>query len=101
MLVCNLNIGINDLLLNEIMKLAEYNDIGKVVLFGSRARGDYKNVSDIDIAVTGGDIISFSIDVEEKTNTLLKFDVVNLDGAVQKELLESINREGVVIYEKI
>lgn len=101
MLVFNLNSGINDLLLDEIIKLAEYNDIGKVVLFGSRARGDYKNVSDIDIAVTGGDVISFSIDVEEKTNTLLKFDVVNLDGAVQKELLESINREGVVVYEKI
>ena len=101
MLVFNLNSGINDLLLDEIIKFAEYNDIGKVVLFGSRARGDYNNVSDIDIAVTGGDVISFSIDVEEKTNTLLKFDVVNLDGAVQKELLESINREGVVVYEKI
>ena len=100
MLVFNLS-GINDLLTEEIIKLAKHNNIDKVILFGSRARGDYKNVSDVDIAVTGGDVIRFSLDVEEKTNTLLKFDVVNLDGAVQKELLESIDREGVVIYEKI
>ena len=70
-------------------------------MFGSRARGDYNKVSDIDIAVTGGDIAGFSIAVDEETNTLLQFDVINLEGSVQKELLESIEREGIVIYEKI
>lgn len=29
------------------------------------------------------------------------FDVVNLDGPVQEELLESIEAEGIVIYEEI
>ena len=29
------------------------------------------------------------------------FDVVNLDEPVQQELLDSIKREGVVLYEKI
>ena len=41
------------------------------------------------------------MDVDELTATLLQFDIVNLDGAVQKELLESIQKEGIVIYEKI
>lgn len=41
------------------------------------------------------------MDVDEETYTLLKFDVVNLDGEVHDELRESINREGIVIYEKI
>ena len=51
-------------------------DIDKVILFGSRARGDYKRTSDIDLAVEGGDVASFSLDVEEETTTLLKFDIV-------------------------
>ena len=32
---------------------------------------------------------------------LLQFDIVNLDGAVQKELLDSIQKEGILIYEKL
>ena len=40
------------------------------------------------------------LDVDELTSTLLQFDIVNLDGAVQKELLDSIQKEGIVIYEK-
>lgn len=101
MLVIALDIGINNLLKAEIIELAKQHDIKKVILFGSRARGDYNRVSDIDIAVTGGNIIQFSLDIEDKTNTLLKFDVVNLDGVVQNELLSSIIKEGVIIYEKI
>ena len=51
--------------------------------------------------MSGGDIAAFALDVEEEIPTLLKFDVVNLDMSVQKELLDSIYREGKVIYEKI
>lgn len=93
--------GIRPLVLQEIRELAEKYNLNKVILFGSRARGDYKPKSDIDLAVSGGDCIRFSLDVEEDTSTLLFFDVVNLDGAVQKELLESIEKEGVCIYEKV
>jgi len=39
--------------------------------------------------------------VDEEVSTLLEFDIINLDGRVQKELLESIRREGVLLYEKI
>lgn len=94
-------IGLKDSLKTEIIELAKKHNIEKVILFGSRARGDYSKVSDVDIAVIGGDIVRFSIDVDEETNTLLQFDVVNLDKSVQKELLESIEREGIIIYEKI
>ena len=97
----NLNTGINDNLLNEIIEMAKKHQIEKVVLFGSRARGDYKTVSDIDLAISGGDSVKFSLDAEDCINTLLKFDVVNLDGAVQDELIQMIKKEGIVIYEKI
>lgn len=73
---------------------------GKVILFGSRARGDNGEKSDIDLAVSGGNIVEFRLDIDEEVRTLLMFDVVNLDGAVQEPLLESIDKEEIVLYEK-
>ena len=93
--------GIKAIVLTEIRELADKYHLDKVILFGSRARGDYKRVSDIDLAVIGGDIARFSLDVEEETSTLLKYDIVDLGKPVQKDLMVSIKREGVVLYEKI
>ena len=93
--------GIRPQVLKEIRELAKKYGIKKVILFGSRARGDFKRVSDIDLAVTGGNIAAFSLDVDEETSTLLKYDIVNLDASVQQELLDSIQKEGVILYEKV
>ena len=88
-------------IVNEIISLAQKTNIQKIILFGSRARGDNKERSDIDLAVSGGDIAYFSTEIDEYVDTLLMFDVVNLDGVVQPELLESIKKEGVMLYEKV
>ena len=93
--------GLRDELLREIIELAKKYDLTSVTLFGSRARGDYRERSDIDLAVSGGDFDRFALDVDEETSTLLMFDIVNLDGAVQPELLENIRREGKQLYAKI
>lgn len=93
--------GLTDRLLSEITELAKTHGLHKVVLFGSRARGDYRETSDIDLAVSGGDVNAFALDVEAETHTLLSFDVVDLDGSVQRELLGSILREGCLLYEKV
>ncbi len=93
--------GIKQSVIQEICTLARKYDIDKVILFGSRARGDYSRASDIDLAVCGGNISRFALDVEEETTTPLKYDVVDLDGSVQKELREAIEAEGKVLYEKI
>ena len=85
----------------EIIQLAKECGVNKVILFGSRARGDYKSRSDIDLAVSGGDIVHFRTEIDEAVRTLLMFDVVNLDEPVQKPLLESIEKEGILLYEKI
>lgn len=95
------NTGIRDEVIQEIRELAEKYNVQKVILFGSRARGDFKRTSDIDLAVSGGDFCRFVLDVEEETQTLLEFDIVDLDGTVQAELLESICKEGRLLYEKI
>ncbi len=93
--------GIREKVLEEICALAEKYRLDRVILFGSRARGDYKKTSDIDLAASGGDVVRFSLDVEEETSTLLFYDVVNLDKPVMEELLESIEKEGKVLYEKV
>lgn len=97
----NEDTGIRKVVLEEITDLAKKYGLTRVILFGSRARGDYKKTSDIDLAVSGGNITRFTLDVEDETSTLLFFDVVNLDGSVQEELRESIEREGRLLYEKI
>ena len=93
--------GLKKEVLEAIIETGINCGIEKIILFGSRARGDYKERSDIDIAVYGGNVASFGIDIEEKVPTLLKFDVINMNKAVQKELIKSIEKEGVVIYEKV
>ena len=93
--------GIKGKVLQEISQLAKENCVEKVILFGSRARGDFKERSDIDLAFYCGCSSHFILDVDEMTSTLLEFDIVDLDKPVRQELLESIKREGVVLYEKI
>lgn len=85
----------------EIIALAKRHGVRKVILFGSRARGDNWERSDIDLAVSGGDIGEFADAVDEKTWTLLMFDVVNLDRGISAELQAEIDRDGVVLYEEV
>ena len=92
--------SLQERVLQDIVKAAKQYDIEKVILFGSRARGDNRERSDIDLAVSGGNITDFTFGIEDEVWTLLMFDVVNLDRPVQPELLAEIDRDGVVLYEK-
>ncbi len=93
--------GISDKVISEIQNLAEKYGIKKVILFGSHARGAYGRASDIDLAVSGGNISGFSAAVREETSTLLDFDIINLEQPIQEKLRNSINGEGLIIYEKV
>ena len=90
--------GIKPIVIEEICDIARKYNVQKVILFGSRARGDFKTKSDIDLAVQGGDFIRFMLDVNEETSTLLKFDIFNLDEEIQNELREAIKKEGKLVY---
>ena len=93
--------NLSERVVNDIATFAKKRDIRKVVLFGSRARGDNSERSDIDLAVSGGNVIDFYYDIEEKAWTLLMFDVVNLDNGISEELQAEIDRDGVVLYEEV
>lgn len=84
----------------RISALAKNAGAHRVVLFGSRARGDNHPRSDIDLAVWG---LTFSQSRRlagelEELPTLLKFDLVNVGPDTSPKLIENIKREGVILY---
>ena len=89
--------NIPERVLKDISAFAKKYSINKVILFGSRARGDNTERSDIDIAVYGG---AFYWDIKEKVHSLLSFDVVEADKPISEELKQEIEKDGVIIYEK-
>lgn len=93
--------GLRDAVIAELQRLAESSGMERLWLFGSRARGDYRDRSDIDLAAEGGWVNEFAQEIEEKVPTLLMFDVVDLSRPVAEELRRTIEREGVLLYEKV
>jgi len=86
--------------LQEILQFARDAGVERLVLFGSRARGTHSERSDIDLAVYGGDFDTFYFRVQEETESLLEFDLIDMHRKVSPSLLEEIEREGIEIYEK-
>jgi predicted nucleotidyltransferase len=86
--------------MRDILRFAKDASIKKLVLFGSRARGTSTEYSDIDLAVYGGDFDQLFEDIQEKTWSLLTFDLINMDEKITADLAKEIQRDGVMIYEK-
>ena len=87
---------------NGIAKIGKKLCADKVVLFGSRARGDNRERSDIDIAVYGlpnENRALFRSEIEELP-TLLDFDIVFVTPDTDKALLKNIEKDGVILMSK-
>lgn len=72
----------------------------RLVLYGSRARGDFQPRSDIDLAVYGmpeKQRGGFAMEAEELP-TLLKLDIVHISSNMEPAFLENIEKDGVVLY---
>lgn len=95
-------INLNKELLEEIIDICKRHDeIEKVVLFGSRARGDNSPKSDIDLAIYAKSNFSdFIEDMENNTRTLLEFDFSNMRTVKDDFFIDQVNKEGITIYEK-
>ena len=97
--------GLNDELLTKITAiLANNNRIEAALIFGSRAKGNFRPGSDIDIALKGSelavkDIIQISIDLDE-LETPYRFDLVIYNRINESALREHIDRMGRVLYKK-
>ena len=86
----------------QIADFAREGGARRVVLFGSRARGTNLPKSDIDLAVEGcADFNGLYDRLQNELWSLLKLDIVNLDACASDELRHEIDRDGVVLYEKV
>ena len=74
----------------------------KIILFGSRARGDNRERSDIDIAVYGMPEKNQSLfwSAIDDLPSLLSVDIVHITGRTDVALLKNIERDGVVLMNK-
>jgi len=89
---------------NLIAVFEQHSKVDKAIVFGSRAKGNYRPDSDIDIAIKGqdlntDDIIAMSVAFEEKGITH-KIDLINYDTIKEPDLKDHIDRVGIELYSR-
>lgn len=84
--------------------LSKYGEIEKALIFGSRARGNYKKTSDIDIAIFSHNITSTRLNLLrndfDELDIIYTVDIVDFYKVSKEELKNSIMRDGIVIFSK-
>lgn len=90
--------GLSEKIVNQINDIIKKYEQYNFKLFGSRARGDYKKTSDIDIAIFENinkkDEYRIRDDFD-KLDIIYKIDLVFITDKIEKEFLESIKKDGV------
>jgi len=86
-----------------IEALQSFNDIDQAILFGSRAMGNYKQGSDVDMAIKGKELADTTIYrlsdlLNEELPLPYFFDIIVYDRINNKELKKHIDKFGKVIY---
>ena len=91
-----------DKIYNDIKQLGLRYNASKIVLFGSRARGDNRENSDIDLAVYNipQDNRSSFLDGIDSLDTLIDFDVVFISESTDTSLLDNIEKDGITIMNR-
>ena len=95
--------GLNNSVIDKINFVFErYDDIEKVLVYGSRSIGDYRNGSDNDLSIQGGlSERNFYDILHELDNLNLTYmtDVSQFEALGNKNLIDHINRKGQIFYE--
>jgi len=88
-----------------VLILKQIPQIEKAIIFGSRAQGNYKKGSDVDIAIVG-EKIDFNIvahlhsRLEEQSPMPYFFDIVDYTHLQHLKLKQHIDEIGKVFYER-
>ena len=82
-----------------------YPQVDKVVIYGSRAKGNYQTGSDIDLTIFGAEDLTYKIltHISSEIDDLLlpyTFDVSIFRHISDPDLINHIERVGLVFYEK-
>jgi predicted nucleotidyltransferase len=97
--------GLKDSILEKIRKVfSACLEIERVILYGSRAKGNYRNGSDIDLTIVGDQVTAEHLSrLQLALDDLLLPYTIDLSLMRQidnPDLLGHINRVGVVFYER-
>ena len=88
--------------INDIFE--KFPEVQKVILYGSRAKGNFKSGSDIDLTLIGNNLsLSLKYKIENDIDDLLLpyiFDISIFDKISNNALIEHINRVGITFYKK-
>ena len=90
-------------LYGRLAKLARRYGARRLVLYGSRARGDHRYNSDVDLAVYGmpeENEGAFGMDCDELP-TLLKLDIVQIREGMNPAFLANIEKDGVTLMDRL
>jgi len=104
-MIPTLQYGLKKNIIDKIQEIfALHPQIEQAVIFGSRAIGNYKNGSDIDLALKGSDINSTVINkLSNEIDDLLlpySFDLISFSSITNPDLLDHIKRVGIIFYLK-
>ena len=93
--------GLPDYVFDEIIAvLRRYPSIKSAKIFGSRAKGNYKRYSDIDIAIFSDEdwlLLGKVKGALEDLYVIYKFDVVQYDKALNSDMKAHIDKVGIEI----
>ncbi len=82
----------------------QYEDIDQVIIYGSRAKGNYKTGSDIDLTIYSDDFgTSDMLKAANQIDDLLlpyKIDLSIFNQISNSDLIDHINRVGHIFYDK-
>jgi uncharacterized protein len=97
-----LNTEQHEMILKEISAITE---IERAVVFGSRAMGNHKKGSDVDIAIFGIDAstkiaIKLAVRLNEYTTMPYKFDVLSFNSITEPNLRRHITENGRTIFKR-
>lgn len=84
--------------------LSRYPQVDKAILYGSRAKGNYKNGSDIDLTLRGGADLTLNVIykiLNDFDELLLPYTIDRsiFDDISDLEVIEHIERVGVTFYD--
>ena len=96
--------GLRETVIQKICAVfARYPQVDKAILYGSRAKGNYKTGSDIDLTLIGGDDLTLRVlfrIMNELDDLLLPYtiDLSIFDDISDSDVIEHIQRVGVTFY---
>jgi predicted nucleotidyltransferase len=84
---------------------SKFCEIDKVVVFGSRAMGNYKKGSDVDIAIMGKNVTRYTLGkLDDYLNEVYPlpyfFDIIHYESLINENLKHHIDNHSKVIYYK-